>query len=151
MRLRTVALIVSLGVGMTLALAGPAGAEGRPFSTSLTGAAEVPGPGDADASGTAFLTLNQGLGEVCFELSWENIDGTVVAAHIHVGAADVAGPVVVPLFVGASFTGTDSSSGCTTGVDAELTKAIRQNPAGYYVNVHSTVFPAGAIRGQLSK
>ena len=132
-------------------MAGPATAEGRPLSTTLTGAAEVPGPGDPDAAGTASITLNQGLGEVCFNLSWQNIDGTVVAAHIHEAPAGVAGPVVVPLFTGAAFAGTGSTSGCISDVSEELIKAIRQNPQDYYVNVHSTVFPAGGVRGQLGK
>lgn len=122
---------------------------GRPFATTLTGANEVPGPGDPDASGTASLRLNPGKGEVCFDLAWAEIDGTVTAAHIHVGPAGVAGPVVVPLFSG-SFSGTDSASACVSA-DRDLLLAIIQNPENYYVNVHSTVFPAGAVRGQLSK
>jgi CHRD domain len=150
MRCRIFFLAASLGVAAMLAIAAPALGEGRPFSTTLTGAAEVPGPGDPDASGTAFISLNQGLGEVCFELSWAGIDGTVTAAHIHVGAATVAGGVVVPLFAG-SFAGTDSASGCVSNVSVELIKAIRQEPENYYVNIHSDVFPAGAVRGQLSK
>ena len=91
MRRRVLFLTASLGAVAMLAIAAPALGEGRPFSTTLTGAAEVPGPGDPDASGTAFVSLNQGLGEVCFDLSWAGIDGTVTAAHIHVGAATVAG------------------------------------------------------------
>jgi CHRD domain len=141
-------LAATLGMVAMLVMAAPALGEGRPFSTTLTGAAEVPGPGDADASGTALISLNQGQNEVCFDLSWAGIDGTVTAAHIHVGSAGVAGPVVVPLFAGA-IAGTASASACVSGVDADLIKAIRQDPANYYVNIHSDVFPAGAIRGQL--
>lgn len=122
---------------------------GRPFTTTLTGANEVPGPGDPDASGTAALALNPGQGEVCFDLAWTSVDGTVVAAHIHAAQADAAGPVVVPLFSG-SFSGTDSASACVSA-DRSLLLAIVQNPENYYVNVHSSVFPAGAVRGQLSK
>jgi CHRD domain len=59
--------------------------------------------------------------------------------------------VVVPLFVGVALAGTDSASGCVAGVSGELLKAIRQDPESFYVNVHSTVFPAGAARGQLGK
>jgi hypothetical protein len=150
-RFRILFLVAALGVVGMLAVGAPAYAEGRPLSTTLTGAAEVPGPGDPDASGTAFITLNQGQGEVCFDLSWAGIDGTVVAAHIHAAPAGVAGPIVVPLFVDAALAGTDSASGCVSGVSGELIKAIRQDPEGFYVNVHSTVFPAGAARGQLGK
>jgi CHRD domain len=150
MRRRVLLLAAALGLVGMLAVGAPALGEGRPFATTLTGAAEVPGPGDPDASGTAFITLNQGQGEVCFDLSWAGIDGTVTAAHIHVGSATVAGPVVVPLFTDVALSGTDSASGCVSASE-ELIKAIRQDPASYYVNIHSTVFPAGAIRGQLGK
>jgi hypothetical protein len=59
--------------------------------------------------------------------------------------------VVVPLFTGVALAGTGSASGCVASVSEELIKAIRHNPENYYVNIHSTVFPAGAIRGQLDK
>jgi len=150
MRLRALVLVAALGTVGLLAVGTPALAAGRPLSATLTGAAEVPGPGDADASGTALVTLNEGQGEVCFSLDWAGIDGTVTAAHIHAAPAGVAGPVVVSLLAGA-FAGTGSASGCSSGVSEELIKAIRHDPAGYYVNIHSTVFPAGAVRGQLSK
>jgi hypothetical protein len=151
MRRRVLFLAATLGMVALLAIAAPAYGEGRPLATTLTGAAEVPGPGDPNASGTARITLNQGQGEVCFDLSWAGIDGTVTAAHIHVGPAGVAGDVVVPLFAG-SLAGTDSASGCIAGVSEVLIKAIRQNPENYnyYVNIHSDVFPAGAVRGQLA-
>lgn len=119
---------------------------GRPLHAMLTGDAEVPGPGDEDGTGTALVTLNRGQQEVCFELTVSDID-PATAAHIHAGDATVAGPVVVALAPPADGT----SSGCVQDVDAGLIDAIRQNPADYYVNVHNAAFPAGAVRGQLSR
>ena len=139
------------GLALVVALAGVAVADdgGRPLSTTLTGAEEAPGPGDANATGQADLTLNQGQNEVCFDISWADIDGTVFAGHIHVAPPGDPGPIVVSLFTG-SFAGTDSVSGCAENVDAELIKAIRHDPSAYYVNVHSRPnFPGGAVRGQL--
>lgn len=151
MQMRLIGALVA-ALALTVSLAGAAWADdgGRSFSTALTGAAEVPGPGDADATGSASLALNPGQEEVCFDLSWANVDGTVFAAHIHVGTAGAAGPVVIPLFTGEALAGTDSASACVSA-DRDLLVEIIQNPQNYYVNVHSTVFPAGAIRGQLSK
>lgn len=118
---------------------------GRPFTTTMTGAAEVPGPGDPDGTGTATITLNHGEGEVCFVLTAANI-APATAAHIHIGGSDVAGPVVV----GLTPPTTGTSTGCVNA-DPDLIKAIIQNPSDYYVNVHNAPFPAGAIRGQLAK
>ncbi len=135
--------LTMLAVVLAMAVFGaiPALAGGRPLTADLTGAAEVPGPGDPDGSGFATVTLNQGLGEVCWDITWEDI-ADPFAAHIHFGAAGVAGGVAVALSPG---------SGCVDGVDKDLIKAIRQNPGDYYVNVHNADFPPGAIRGQLSK
>jgi hypothetical protein len=151
MRVRsTLVALTALTTAAVLALPWSAGAVGgSPISTEMNGAEEAPGPGDPDASGDASFTLNQGQGTICFDLSWADIDGTVVAAHIHPAPAGMPGPVAVPLFVGTSLAGTDSASGCTTGVDPALVKDIRKNPENYYVNVHSSVFQPGAIRGQL--
>ena len=119
---------------------------GRPLTTTLSGDAEVPGPGDPDGNGLARVTLNQGLREVCFDLEVFDI-APAFAAHIHAGAADVAGPIVVTL--GPPTSG--SSSGCVRDVDAGLIKDIRQSPSDFYINVHNADFPPGAVRGQLSK
>ena len=149
MRMRLfIALAAALAA--TFALAGIALADdgGKPFTTALTGAAEVPGPGDPDATGTASLQLNPGQGEVCLDISWADVDGEVFASHIHAGTATEAGPVVITLFTG-SFGGSDSVSGCVTADRALILEIIR-NPENYYVNVHSRPnFPGGAVRGQL--
>lgn len=118
---------------------------GRPIIVSLSGAEEAPGPGDPDGSGTAIFTLNQGQGEVCFELTAENI-APAAAAHIHRAPAGVAGPVVIPLVPP-----TEGSSGGCVAADPDLIMEIRQFPERFYVNVHNALFPAGAIRAQLSK
>lgn len=140
---------IPAGVGMALAASlvavSLASAGGRPLSAELTGAAEVPGPGDPDGTGHASVTVNPGKSEVCYELHVANID-PATAAHIHVGAAGEAGPVVVGLAAPTN----GMSSGCAT-VDRELALAILKHPDQYYVNVHNASFPAGAVRGQLSK
>jgi hypothetical protein len=137
-------VLLALGIGLTSISANG----GRPYSTELTGAAEVPEPGDPDGSGRADVTLNQGLGQVCFEITVSNITLPATGTHIHAGTADVAGPIVVPLTPPDA---SGSSSGCVENVDQDLIKAIRQDPSGYYVNVHTPDFPGGAVRGQLSK
>lgn len=119
---------------------------GRKFSITLTGAAEVPGPGDADGAGTADIRLNQGQNQVCFELSVSNI-ATATAAHIHEGVEGASGPPVVTL----PAPGPDGTSKGCIDASADLIKRIRQTPENFYVNVHNAEFPNGAVRGQLAK
>lgn len=116
---------------------------GRPLTTELTGAAEVPGPGDPDGSGTAVLRVNPGKGEVCYTITVADID-PAIAAHIHVGGAGVAGPVVVGLAPP-----NDGSSEACAEVSKDLAGQLLRSPEGFYVNVHNSLYPAGAVRGQL--
>lgn len=111
----------------------------------LRGAAEVPGPGDPDGKGQAKIFLKMEDHQVCWRIKVKDITLPAAAAHIHVGAAGVAGPVVVTL----SPPNADGvSSGCTT-VSHELHMNLHMHPEQYYVNVHNSAFPAGALRGQL--
>jgi CHRD domain len=138
--------IIALALLATTLSAVAQTAQGKELAAvALTGATEVPGPGDSDGSGTAKLTLNPGKGEVCYELTVANIQ-EATAAHIHEGAVGKAGPVKVGL--DAPKTGT--AKGCKNA-DAAVVQEIMQNPANYYVNVHNAEFPQGAVRGQLSK
>ena len=125
------------------AIAAPVAEGGRKFTTTMTGANEVPGPGDPDGTGTARITINPGQARICWELTVSNI-ASATAAHIHSAPVGVAGPVVLPL----SPPSDGQSQGCAD-VDRSLADAIRKAPQGYYVNVHNSDFPAGAIRGQL--
>jgi hypothetical protein len=137
-----VAALAALGLPTT-ALA----QESTTLTATLTGEAEVPGPGDPDGTGTATITLRQS--QVCFNMTWDNIGGAT-QAHIHKGAPGVAGPIVVTLFDVADPLppGQNAQEGCVDAEAAVIT-AIGQNPAGYYVNVHTPELPKGAIRGQL--
>jgi hypothetical protein len=118
---------------------------GRPITVTMTGAAEVPGPGDPDGAGTATITLNPGKGEVCYEISVNQI-AAATAAHLHSGAVDKAGPPVLTLEAPVG----GSSKECAT-LERDKIMDIIRNPVMYYLNVHNAEFPDGAVRGQLGK
>jgi hypothetical protein len=139
-RLATLAVMPLVAFGLA---AGPATAGGAPLSTTLLGANEVlangsPAPSDPDGFGTARITVNPGRGEVCWNVTAQNLS-TVVGVHIHEAPSTTTGGVVVHLTLG---------SGCTE-VSRELALDLLRNSEEYYVNVHTDEFPGGAIRGQL--
>ena len=112
------------------------------MSTEMTGEQEVHW-GDPDATGTAHITINRGQGELCFELHVTKM-APATAAHIHRAPVGEAGVIVVHLTAPYP----ESSAGCRS-VDRALLEDIQDNPWNYYVNVHNSEFPAGAVRGQL--
>ena len=116
----------------------PAQAATTNEKAEMTGAEEVPGPGDPDGKGTATVVVDDAANTVCFELAYTGL-GKVTAAHIHTGAKGVAGPPAVTL---------KGDKGCVN-VDPTTAKALRDDPGSHYVNVHTDEFPKGAIRGQL--
>ena len=143
----------SLATVGAVALAGPAAAQpeerasGVKLTATLTGAAEVPGPGDPNGAGLFEGRVNPGQGRICYSLSAGNI-GDSTAAHIHVGAAGMAGDPVLTLDTP---DGDDEDSEECQDIDRSLAQALIRDPADYYVNIHTGDFPDGAIRGQLSR
>lgn len=144
---RIVLRALSAAVMTTAALAAAPGAAvadgGRPIVVEMTGAAEQPTPGDPDGSGVATFRVNPGAQRVCYTLTVEDI-APATAAHIHEAPSTEPGPVVIPLTAPTS----GFSQGCVA-VSRELARDLIRNPEAYYVNVHNTTYPAGAVRGQL--
>lgn len=115
------------------------------------GAAEVPQPGDPDGFGAAKVRVDVRKQKVCFTLIVVQIALPAAAAHIHEGAAGVAGDIVVTLKPPTEVDGTGIglSSGCVKKLPKRLLRDIKRDPGDYYVNVHNEAFPGGAVRGQL--
>jgi hypothetical protein len=125
----------------------------QPYIAELTGANEVPGPGDAEGAGAAtvsFGRIDAIETEVCWDMSYSGI-GAVTLAHIHTGAAGVAGPPIVDFLALAPTPGAGATafSGCGI-IDTAVADSIVADPAGFYVNLHTAEFAAGAVRGQLA-
>ena len=159
---RLIAMLVSclLAAGALLGLAGAqvdarpdhGGPAFRAGAVRLDGAQEVPGPGDPDGRGTfAYVAFRDKL---CYVLTARKIE-PAAAAHIHVGARGVAGPIAVTLETPTEGLSIDCIAAQPDPADSDLVLSrselagIIADPAAWYVNVHNASFPAGAIRGQL--
>lgn len=141
-------LLNAAGAAALLTLAGcAAGGPANQRATllvTMNGIQEAPGPGDPDGSGTVEVRVEPREGRVCWNLYARGID-PATAAHIHRGAAGMAGPPVVALTTPDA---AGRSQGCAS-VDVALAREIAMRGHDFYVNVHSAPHPAGAIRGQL--
>jgi hypothetical protein len=131
-------------VGSIMAFGVPALAGTMLTAANMTGAKEVPGPGDPDGTGTADLNLIPKREKICYTITVNNIDPATMA-HIHKGTSTEAGPIVKGLKAPSD----GDSQGCVRLARAKIMK-IKNNPSGYYVNVHNVPFPNGAVRDQLS-
>ena len=112
------------------------------FTADLSGENHLDDSGDPEGTGSASVVINSDTSEVCFTITFDRIEDPV-AAHIHQGGADVNGDVVVDFDWE-----NNPGEGCVAG-DSAVVSAIVADPSGYYVNVHTPEFAAGAIRGQL--
>jgi hypothetical protein len=142
-------LVPTLWLSMT-ASAAFAAPPAKTFVAVLSAGDEVPLCAQATnaARGVAtFHVRDEAVGTVDYKVVANNLPGDITAAHIHIAPEGVAGPIVQPL----GLTPGEENGVVGTGsfTNPTLLAAIRANPAGYYVNVHSTVCPSGVIRGQL--
>lgn len=110
----------------------------------LTGAAEAPAPGDMNGRGHFHYTLNRDSNQLCYKMMVQGI-AAPTAAHIHEAAIGVAGGVVATLQTPMIGRETDT---CMT-IEPALASRLMASPANFYVNVHNSAYPNGAVRGQL--
>jgi hypothetical protein len=112
---------------------------GMCFATTLSGAQEVP-PNPSTATGSGTFVLAPDHTRLTYSIAFGGLVGTETVQHIHRGAVGVAGPVVFNLSPGSPKTGTIA---LTPAQAADLMAGL------YYVNIHSTTYPGGEIRGQI--
>ena len=126
-------------------------AAGDAYFAALNGGQEVP-PVSTVGSGQGLAVISSDASTVTYLVVYGGLSGGVNAAHIHTGAAGVAGGVILPLAAGPSpMTGTltaanFAASGSVTTF-AEAIAAIRAGTS--YFNLHTTAHPGGEIRGQI--
>jgi hypothetical protein len=159
MRTRITRVLSAVAISAILVACDDDGPEADRYEATLSGSNEVPANG-SDATGTAVFT-DRG-GEMDFSIDVQNLD-LPFAAHIHAGAAGVNGGILVTLFntgdpvadfsgrlVTGSFMEADigplPSAPAAISMDS-LRALMRSGDA--YVNVHTTAFAGGEIRGQI--
>ena len=125
------------------------------FNAKLSGKEEVP-PNESPSTGFAWVKITDD--KIGYEVNVTDMD-KVNAAHIHLAEAGKNGPVVLTLFQGGpteQVNGTVGEANVTAsnlegpmkGKDVtDLVTAMKNGTT--YVNVHTTDFPEGEIRGQL--
>jgi hypothetical protein len=110
------------------------------LAASLDGSQEVP-PTGSPGTGAADLTANGAGTALHIDLTVSGLSSTITASHIHQGAAGSNGPVMIGL---GSFT-TRLVQDVALTPDQLSGMLLGQT----YVNVHTTTFPGGEIRGQI--
>jgi len=122
------------------------------LEANLAGSNEVPvagKPAVGDPKGSAKGIIRIQGNRVTFAFSWKGISAPTLG-HIHQGVAGVNGDVKVPLFGTAMPANITAAAGAVTVSDPTIADALRADPAGFYLNLHTKEFPGGAVRGQLT-
>lgn len=121
------------------------------FTATLSGAKETT-PNASTATGTATVVLDSITGKGTLTLTFSGLTTAVTGAHIHCCAAQGANaPVIVPFDAFLTLSA-DKLSGSITNYAFTLTatQVTAMINGLTYVNVHTTQFGPGEIRGQLT-
>ncbi|MBC7899364.1 MAG: CHRD domain-containing protein, partial [Saprospiraceae bacterium] len=117
------------------------------FSVYLNGRQEVPA-NNSTGSGTCFVTINATETQVAVECNYRSLSSSVVGAHIHEnGPVGVNGPILFNF----NYTGgvTGSIGPLTFATTPAQVADMRANK--WYINIHTSNFTGGEIRGQVKR
>lgn len=160
-------------VGAVAVTAAAVAGDRAKIGTVLTGYEEVPAL-STTGNGTFHAKISRSTDEIQWVLTYDDLEGTVTQSHIHFGQRSVNGSIVVWLcqkgqaaapagtaecpappatvtgvITPAQVTNLADGQGISQGEFDELVHALRAGVA--YANVHSSKWPTGEIRGQLSE
>ena len=113
------------------------------YKATMTPKQEVPKPKASAKAGCSFTATVTEIGakrSIRWTLTFHNLSGKAVAAHIHLGKPGTSGGVILAL-CGPCKTGATGKTATTTAVGDALEKGTA------YVNVHTAKNAAGEIRG----
>src|SRR4030095_7888066 len=148
-----------------LVTATPSSAQVVNMTASLTGGEETTATAGVlglltGAVGTATVSVDATNEEIAVTLALFNFATGTTAGHIHVGPRGIAGPVVINFPIPTGRTGdlplTFRVGSAAFVARPEIGINTMQDAiqaivgGGGYVNIHTSQFPAGEIRGQLS-
>lgn len=159
-----------------LAAAGWAQADDTDFEARLSGAQEVvfddaemfvPGGTETGATGRIRARFDKAFTGVRVDLRVDGLTGSFAAAHFHCGRPGQNGPIIFGLvnpgdlqfdgkrirgtLTNADFTGEDCLEVVGRPVNNIAALAFAMRDGLIYANVHTDIFPAGEIRGQMLK
>ena len=168
--LGTMAVLLCTAVSAAFANDTSGSGSGTAFSARLTGFNEVPLTILSPGSGSAQVTIDRASSTISYTLTYADTTTSVTQAHIHFGKKHTAGGIIAFLCsnVGTPPSGTPACpnpGGTVTGT-INASQVVAQEPQNVpggdfnalvsaiasgtaYVNVHTTRFPAGELRGQL--
>ncbi len=134
------------GLALAAAVAGGALAAGTVETTAkLTAGQVVPGPGEKGGNGKATIEVKKSKRKVCFEITFKNI-AEPNSGNLHKGVKGEKGPRKIDFFTKPT---ASPAEGCVKKVKKKLLNKVQNHPENFYVQLHNTQFPDGAIRGQL--
>jgi hypothetical protein len=139
---------------VTAPMAANASADGsvKKIKTKMTAAQVFPGPGEAKAKGNFDGKVDGD--SLCYRIKVKKTSA-VTGAHLHAGAPGSTGEIVVTLAVPTKKWTRECLVAVPDSEDTEATlseselAAIMADRGAFYVDVHTTMSPDGAVRGQL--
>jgi hypothetical protein len=134
-------LLAAVAITAVAWLTSGAHAQIEMYNVPIDGAQTVP-PTGSSGTGNATVTLNTATGDVTVVGTYSGLTGNETVAHIHNAPAGLNGGVILGIatYGGGSFSG----GGTLTGPQVAELQA-----GNTYINLHTDVFPAGEIRGQI--
>jgi hypothetical protein len=138
-------VLVGLTVSSTL-LTLPQTAQAAIFSlaSTLSGSQEVPA-NNSPASGSATLSYDNVINLLSWNIQFSDLQGTSQLSHFHGPAPrGVNGPVQININTTPGFTSPLIGTATLSEIqESQLLSGL------WYINIHSSVFPGGEIRGQV--